>query len=64
MKKAINGKQVVSSLNTDDLESSRKHPSYFQAGQMATGRYLYISMIMAAAALGFTFEAGREVGWL
>jgi hypothetical protein len=34
----INGKKVVSSLHTDDLEPGRKHLLYFQGVQMATGQ--------------------------
>jgi hypothetical protein len=43
----INGKKVVSSLNTDDLEPGRKHLLYFQGVQMATGQYWYVSVIVA-----------------
>ncbi|HSM27408.1 MAG TPA: hypothetical protein VK855_04815, partial [Thioalkalivibrio sp.] len=46
----INGKQVVSSLNTDDLESGRKHLLYFQGVQMSTGQYWYVSVIVAKGA--------------
>ena len=34
----INGKKVVSSLNTDDLEPGRKHLLCVQGVQMATGQ--------------------------
>ena len=37
----INGKKVVSSLNTDDLEPGRKHLLYFQGVQMSTGQYFW-----------------------
>jgi predicted deacylase len=43
----INGKKVVSSLNTDDLEPGRKHLLYFQGVQMSTGQYWYVSLIVA-----------------
>jgi predicted deacylase len=43
----INGKKVVSSLNTDDLEPGRKHFLYFQGVQMSTGQYWYVSVIVA-----------------
>ena len=46
----INGKQVVSSLNTDDLESGRKHLLYFQGVQMSTGQHWYVSVIVAKGA--------------
>jgi len=43
----INGKRVVSSLNTDDLEPGRKHLLYFQGVQMSTGQHWYVSVIVA-----------------
>ena len=43
----INGKKVVSSLNTDDLEPGRKHLLCFQGVQMSTGQYWYVSVIVA-----------------
>ncbi|MFO7643671.1 MAG: succinylglutamate desuccinylase/aspartoacylase family protein [Desulfosarcina sp.] len=43
----INGKKVVSSLNTDDLEPGKKHLLYFQGVQMSTGQYWYVSVIVA-----------------
>lgn len=46
----INGKKVVSSLNTDDLEPSRKHLLYFQGVQISTGQYWYVSVIVAKGA--------------
>ena len=46
----INGKKVVSSLNTDDLEPGRKHLLYFQGVQMSTGQYWYVSVIVAKGA--------------
>ena len=33
----INGKKVVSSLNTNDLEPGKKHLLYFQGVQMSSG---------------------------
>jgi len=46
----INGKKVVSSLNTDDLEAGKKHLLYFQGVQMSTGQYWYVSVIVAKGA--------------
>ena len=46
----INGKRVVSSLNTSDLEPGRKHLLYFQGVQMSTGQYWYVSVIVAKGA--------------
>ena len=46
----INGKKVVSSLNTDDLEPGKKHLLYFQGVQMSTGQYWYVSVIVAKGA--------------
>jgi predicted deacylase len=46
----INGKKVVSSLNTNDLEPGRTHRLYFQGVQMATGQYWYVSVIVAKGA--------------
>lgn len=46
----LNGKKVVSSLNTDSLESGRKHLLYFQGVQMSTGQYWYVSVIVAKGA--------------
>jgi uncharacterized protein len=46
----INGKKVVSSLNTHDLEPGRKHLLYFQGVQMSTGQYWYVSVIVAKGA--------------
>ena len=43
----INGKKVVSSLSTDDLEPGKKHLLYFQGVQMSTGQYWYVSVIVA-----------------
>jgi hypothetical protein len=43
----INGKKVVSSLNTNDLEAGRKHLLYFQGVQMSTGQHWYVSVIVA-----------------
>lgn len=42
----INGKKVVRSLNTNDLEPGRKHLLYFQGVQMSTGQYWYVSVIV------------------
>ncbi len=46
----INGKKVVSSLNTNDLEPGRKHLLYFQGVQMSTGQHWYVSVIVAKGA--------------
>jgi predicted deacylase len=46
----INGKKVVSALNTDDLEPGKKHLLYFQGVQMSTGQYWYVSVIVAKGA--------------
>ena len=46
----INGKKVVSSLNTSDLEPGKKHLLYFQGVQMSTGQYWYVSVIVAKGA--------------
>jgi len=46
----INGKRVVSSLNTADLEAGKKHLLYFRGVQMSTGQYWYVSVIVAKGA--------------
>jgi hypothetical protein len=46
----INGKKVVSSLNTDDLEPGKKHLLYFQGVQMSTGQHWYVSVVVAKPA--------------
>ena len=46
----INGKKVVSSLNTADLEPGKKHLLYFQGVQMSTGQHWYVSVIVAKGA--------------
>ncbi len=46
----INGKKVVSSLNTSDLEPGKKHLLYFQGVQMSTGQYWYVTVIVAKGA--------------
>ena len=46
----INGKKVVSSLNTGDLEAGKKHLLYFRGVQMSTGQYWYVSVIVAKGA--------------
>ncbi len=43
----INGKRVVSSLNTAELEAGKKHLLYFRGVQMSTGQYWYVSVIVA-----------------
>jgi uncharacterized protein len=37
----INGKKVVTSLDTNDLEAGKKHLLYFRGVQMSTGQYWY-----------------------
>jgi predicted deacylase len=46
----INGKRVVSSLNTAELEAGKKHLLYFRGVQMSTGQYWYVSVIVAKGA--------------
>jgi predicted deacylase len=46
----INGKKVVSSLDTANLEPGRKHLLYFQGVQMSTGQHWYVSVIVAKGA--------------
>ena len=46
----INGKKVVSSLDTNDLEAGKKHLLYFRGVQMSTGQYWYVSVIVAKGA--------------
>jgi predicted deacylase len=46
----IDGKKVVSSLSTDDLEAGKKHLLYFRGVQMSTGQYWYVSVIVAKGA--------------
>jgi predicted deacylase len=46
----INGKKVVSSLDTNDLEPGKKHLLYFRGVQMSTGQYWYVSVIVAKGA--------------
>jgi hypothetical protein len=43
----IDGKKVISALNTDDLEPGKKHLFYFQGVQMATGQHWYVSTVVA-----------------
>jgi predicted deacylase len=43
----INGKKVVTSLDTNDLEPGKKHLLYFRGVQMSTGQYWYVSVIVA-----------------
>ena len=46
----INGKRVVSSLNTSELEPGKKHLLYLQGVQMSTGQHWYVSVIVAKRA--------------
>jgi len=43
----IEGKNVVSALDLDDLEPGQKHLLYFQGVQMPTGQHWYVSVIVA-----------------
>ncbi len=43
----INGRRVVSSLNTHDLEPGKKHLLCFLGVQMSTGQHWYVSVIVA-----------------
>ena len=52
----INGKKVVSSLNTSDLEPGKKHLLYFQGVQMSTGQHWYVSVIVAKGT-----KAGKRI---
>ena len=52
----INGKKVVSSLDTGDLEPGKKHLLYFRGVQMSTGQYWYVSVIVAKGA-----KPGRRI---
>lgn len=46
----IQGKQVVSTLDVEDLEPGKKHRLYFQGVQMPTGQHWYVSVIVAKGA--------------
>jgi predicted deacylase len=46
----IQGKKVVSTLDTSDLEPGKKHNLYFQGVQMPTGQHWYVSVIVAKGA--------------
>jgi hypothetical protein len=43
----IDGKKVISALNVDDLESSKKHLFYFQGVETTTGQHWHVSTIVA-----------------
>ena len=43
----IQGKKVVSTLDTGDLEPGKKHLLYFQGAQMPTGQHWNVSVIVA-----------------
>ena len=46
----IQGKKVVSTLDTADLEPGKKHLLYFQGAQMPTGQHWNVSVIVAKGA--------------
>ena len=46
----IDGKQVISALNIDDLEPGKKHLFYFQGIQMVTGQHWHVSAMVAKGA--------------
>jgi uncharacterized protein len=46
----IDGKQVVSRLDLNDLEPGRKHLFYFQGVEMPTGQHWYVSVTVAMGA--------------
>lgn len=46
----IGGKQVVSQLDTADLEAGKKHMLYFEGVQMPTGQHWYVSVVVAKGA--------------
>src|ERR1043166_5666438 len=43
----LDRREVISALNIDDLEPSKKHLFYFQGVQMATGQHWYVSTMVA-----------------
>lgn len=43
----IDGKRVVSHLNTDDLEAGEMHQLYFRGVQRQSGQYVHVSVIVA-----------------
>jgi uncharacterized protein len=43
----LQGKQVISRLNTADLESGKKHSLYFQGVEMPGGQHWYVSVVVA-----------------
>ncbi|MCX7305322.1 MAG: succinylglutamate desuccinylase/aspartoacylase family protein [Hyphomicrobiales bacterium] len=47
---SIDGKRVVSTLDTGDLEPGKKHLLYFQGAQMPTGQRWNVSVIVAKGA--------------
>lgn len=46
----IDGKRVVSHLNTDDLEAGKTHHLYFRGVQRQSGQYVHVSVIVAKGA--------------
>ena len=46
----IDGKRVVSHLNTDDLEAGKTHQLYFRGVQRQSGQYVHVSVIVAKGA--------------
>ncbi|MGK6317104.1 M14 family metallopeptidase [Neorhizobium sp. DT-125] len=46
----VEGKQVISSLDIEDLEPGKKHSFYFKGVQMPTGQTWYVSVMVAKGA--------------
>src|SRR6516164_10974922 len=46
----IEGKEVVSALDVNDLEPGKKHLLYFQGVEMPTGQHWYVSVTVAKGA--------------
>jgi predicted deacylase len=46
----IQGKQVISQLDVDDLEPGKKHSFFFQGVQMGTGQHWYLPVVVAKGA--------------
>jgi predicted deacylase len=52
----IQGKQVISSLDVNDLEPGKKHSFFFQGVQMGTGQHWYLPVVVAKGA-----EPGKKI---
>ena len=46
----IQGKNVISALDVNDLERGKKHAFYFEGVQMPTGQHWYVSVLVAVGA--------------